>query len=151
KMRVAALDLGTNTFHLLIAEKRTGVKFLVKKTIVVKLGREGFNDGLISRAAFARGLNVLKIFSGYLKKFKPNRTVALATSALRKCRNGNAFIKKGEKILGNKIEIIAGEKEAELIYIGVRNSFALRNQPSLIMDVGGGSVEFIIATDKKML
>lgn len=150
-MRIAALDLGTNTFHLLIAEKRTGVKFLLKKTVVVKLGREGFNDGLISAPAFARGLNALKTFSRHLKKFDPDKTVTLATSALRYCRNGNAFINKGEKILGNKIEIIRGEKEAELIYCGVKNSFHIEDEPVLIMDVGGGSVEFIIGTGKKIL
>ena len=150
-MRLAALDLGTNTFHLLIAEKRTGVKFLLKKTRVVKLGREGFNNGLISSPAFARGINALKIFSGYLKNFKPDHTVALATSALRHCRNGGDFIREGEKILGSKIEIIDGEKEAELIYLGVKNSFAIHDKPVLIMDVGGGSVEFIIATGKNIL
>src|SRR5258706_1060165 len=150
-MRVAALDLGTNTFHLLIAEKGTRVKFLLKKTLVVKLGKEGFNNGFISSPAFARGLNALKIFSGYIKKFKRDKITALATSAIRGCRNGKDFIRRGEKILRSKIEIIPGEKEAELIYYGVKNSFAIDNKPVLIMDVGGGSIEFIIATDKEIL
>jgi exopolyphosphatase/guanosine-5'-triphosphate,3'-diphosphate pyrophosphatase len=150
-MRIAALDLGTNTFHLLIAENKTGVKFLLKKTIVVKLGREGFNNGLISTAAFTRGINALKKFSVYLKKFKPDKIVALGTSALRKCTNGNDFVSEGSKIIESKIEIIAGEKEAALIYKGVKNSFKIQDETALIMDVGGGSVEFIVCTCKKIL
>jgi exopolyphosphatase/guanosine-5'-triphosphate,3'-diphosphate pyrophosphatase len=150
-MRIAALDLGTNTFHLLIAENKTGVEFLLRKTVVVKLGKEGFNNGLISSAAFTRGINALKKFSGYIKKFKPDKTVALGTSALRKCKNGNDFIKEGGKIIGTRIEIIQGETEAALIYCGVKNSFDFGNKRVLIMDVGGGSVEFIIGTDKKIL
>ena len=150
-MRIAALDLGTNTFHLLVAEKKDGVKFLFKKTRVVKLGREGFNNGMISDKAFLRGINALKIFSAYLEKLKPDKIVAFATSALRECKNGSTFIKQGEKILKSRIEIISGEKEAELIYFGVKNSFVLTNNPVLIMDVGGGSIEFIIATDLKIL
>jgi exopolyphosphatase/guanosine-5'-triphosphate,3'-diphosphate pyrophosphatase len=149
-MRIAALDLGTNTFHLLIAENKTGVKFLLKKTIVVKLGREGFNNGLISTAAFTRGINALKKFSVYLKKFKPDKIVSLGTSALRKCTNGNDFVREGSKIIGSRIEIIEGEKEAALIYTGVKNSFNIPDEPVLVMDVGGGSVEFIIGTGKKV-
>src|SRR5215216_4579529 len=103
-MRIAALDLGTNTFHLLIAEKKTGIKFLLKKTVVVKLGKEGFSDGLISNPAFKRGINALQIFSLHLEKFRPDKTIAVATSALRQCKNGKEFILEGEKILQNKIE-----------------------------------------------
>lgn len=150
-MRIAALDLGTNTFHLLIAENKKGIKFLLKKTIVVKLGKEGFNNGLISGPAFARGINALKKFSGYLKKFKPDKVITLGTSALRKCKNGNDFLQEGGKILKSKIKIIHGETEAGLIYYGVKNSFKIVDEPVIIMDVGGGSVEFIIATGKKIL
>jgi exopolyphosphatase/guanosine-5'-triphosphate,3'-diphosphate pyrophosphatase len=150
-MRIAALDLGTNTFHLLIAEKKPGVKFLLKKTFAVKLGMEGFNDGLISSAAFERGIRSLKKFSVYIKNFKPDKIVAYGTSALRKCKNGGDFIRTGGKIITSKIKIIDGKTEAFFIYQGVKNSFDMRDKPVLIMDVGGGSVEFVIATAEKIL
>ena len=151
-MRVAAIDLGTNTFHLLIAEKKSGgrAEFIFRKTCVVKLGREGFNDGLISAKAFQRGIAAMKLFSDALKIFKPQKAIARATSAIRNCRNGNDFISKSEKLIRNKIEIISGEREAELIYHGVKNSFPLDSQPVLIMDIGGGSIEFIIANQSKI-
>lgn len=149
-MRIAALDLGTNTFHLLIAEKKSGVKFLLKKTFVVKLGKEGFNDGFISRPAFERGVNALKKFSVYIKRFKPDKIISCGTSALRKCKNGSDFITAGGQIIGSKIKIIDGRTEASFIYQGVKNSFNIPDKPVIIMDVGGGSVEFIIADGKKI-
>jgi exopolyphosphatase/guanosine-5'-triphosphate,3'-diphosphate pyrophosphatase len=151
-MRIAALDLGTNTFHLLIAENKPGggINFIFRMTCVVKLGREGFNNGLISDAAFQRGLMAMKSFEVPLRKFKPEKMIALATSAIRSCRNGNDFLKQAGKIAGVQIEVISGNKEAVLIYHGVRNSFPLSNKPVLIMDIGGGSVEFIITDRSKV-
>ena len=150
--RIAAIDLGTNTFHLLIAENKMGgdIYFLFRKTCVVKLGKEGFNDGLINEAAFQRGINAMETFAAPLKKFKPEKTVALATSAIRNCRNGGQFLSRAGKIIGSRIEVISGDREAELIYHGVKNSFQLTEQPVLIMDIGGGSVEFVIADGRKI-
>jgi len=146
-MRIAAIDLGTNTFHLLIAEKSSAnsVRFICRKTCVVKLGREGFDKDRISDVAFERGITAMKAFRPLLKKFAPKKTIALATSAIRNCKNGSSFIRQAEKIIGAKIEVITGEREAELIYHGVKNAYPLSNTPVLIMDIGGGSIEFIIA------
>jgi exopolyphosphatase / guanosine-5'-triphosphate,3'-diphosphate pyrophosphatase len=151
-MRVAALDLGTNTFHLLIAEKKSdgGINFIFRKTCVVKLGREGFVDGMISDGAFQRGIDAMKQFAVPLRKFRPEKTIALATSGIRSCKNGAEFIHNAERIIKNKIQIISGDREAELIYRGVINSFPQTDEPVLIMDIGGGSVEFIIASHSKI-
>ncbi|WP_293744468.1 exopolyphosphatase [uncultured Pedobacter sp.] len=150
-MRVAVIDLGTNTFHLLIAET-TGKAFeiLYKTNVPIKLGEGRINDHIIIPAAFERGITCLKDFSQTIARYHAEQVRATATSALRSAENGKDFVNAVKEKAGIKIEIISGDEEAELIYQGVKLSGAIQ-EPSLIMDIGGGSVEFILCDSEKLI
>ena len=141
----AIIDLGTNTFHLLIAEVRAGdIIEIHKNQIPVKIGEGGINQQLIAPQAFQRGMNALAIFREELNNYGIGQTTAYATSALRDANNGTDFIEQAQQLHQIQIELITGEQEAELIYNGVKHAFDLPDSNVLVMDIGGGSVEFII-------
>ncbi len=145
-MTISIIDCGTNTFHLLIAET-TGetFKIIYKKNIAVKLGQGGIDDGMIASAAFQRGLNALKEFGQSNIEHKAEKVLAFATAAVRKASNGRQFINEVLQQTGIEVKLIDGNTEAELICYGVRQAVQLGDEKNLIMDIGGGSVEFIIA------
>src|SRR3569833_867165 len=150
--RHAVMDLGTNTFHLLIVEGSVDdLRIIVHEHIAVKIGEGGINKGLITEAAFQRGLNTMKDFSERIKSNNVHQTKCIATSALRNASNGGDFIKQVKTETGIDIEIINGEQEATFIYEGIRAAGALSAENSLIMDIGGGCIEFIIGNNDKML
>ena len=141
----AIIDLGTNTFHLLIAEVRNGlINEYFKLQIPVKLGKGGIGDNLITEDAFKRGLTALSEFRKYIDQFEIKEVHAFATSAVRSAKNGDEFIFKAKKYYQIEINAICGDDEAALIYEGVKHSFNLPEENILVMDIGGGSVEFII-------
>ncbi|QXU42643.1 exopolyphosphatase [Pedobacter sp. D749] len=150
-MRVAVIDLGTNTFHLLIA-KTTGnqPEILYKTNVPVKLGEGRINDNIIIPAAFERGINCLKDFSQIISDYQVDKVRATATSAVRSAENGKDFVDAVNERTGINIETISGDEEAELIYRGVKLSGAITDL-SLIMDIGGGSVEFILCDTENLI
>ena len=150
--RVAILDLGTNTFHLLIAEIETGKKpkEILKESISAKIGEGGITQGFISDQAFIRGVDALKQFKSIIDKTPVDSIRAAGTAALRSAKNGQHFIDRVKRETNITIELIDGEKEAELIYEGVRHAIELPASPALIVDIGGGSVEFIICDNDKI-
>lgn len=146
------MDLGTNTFHLLIAEGNINdFREIVHEHIAVKLGEGGINKGIILRAAFERGINTMKDFTRQIGDNKVQQIRAIATSALRNASNGKDFIREVKKETGIEIEVVDGEQEATFIYEGVKAAGLLTTENSLIMDIGGGSVEFIICNDKNLV
>ncbi|MDR6943068.1 Ppx/GppA phosphatase family protein [Mucilaginibacter pocheonensis] len=143
--RVAVMDLGTNTFHLLIAEGTVNnYHEIVHYHEAVKLGEGGINKGYILPDAFERGLNTMQQFQQQIDANQVQQVRAIATSALRNASNGKDFINEVKARTGIGIEIIDGEQEADFIYNGVKISGCLSAKNSLIMDIGGGSVEFIL-------
>lgn len=139
------MDLGTNTFHLLIAEGDIhNYHEIVHITEAVKLGEGGINKGYIIPEAFQRGVNTMQRFHELITANEATHVRAIATSALRNASNGNDFIKAVQEQTGMAIEIINGEQEAAFIYQGVKLSGCLSTNTSLVMDIGGGSVEFIL-------
>ncbi|MGQ7854928.1 Ppx/GppA phosphatase family protein [Pedobacter sp. WC2501] len=150
-MRVAVIDLGTNTFHLLIAEKAgKELEILYKTNVPVKLGEGRINDNIIIPAAFERGINCLKDFSEIIADYQVDKIRATATSAIRSAENGKDFVDAVNEKTGISIETISGEEEAELIYQGVKLSGAITDL-SLVMDIGGGSVEFILCDTERLI
>lgn len=146
------MDLGTNTFHLLIAEGEIhNYHEIVHITEAVKLGEGGINKGHILPEAFRRGVNTMQHFHELIAANDVTAVRAIATSALRSASNGKDFIKEVETQTGIAIEIIDGEQEAGFIYNGVKLSGCLSDKTSLIMDIGGGSVEFILGNRDKIL
>jgi exopolyphosphatase / guanosine-5'-triphosphate,3'-diphosphate pyrophosphatase len=144
--RLAALDLGTNTFHLLIADvSDAGIQKVVhNEQKHVKLGEGGINKGTIASEAFHRGLEALSVFAKTIEEHHVEVVKAVGTAALRSAINGIEFVEQVKANTGINIQIIDGDYEAQLIYLGVKQSFEL-SATCLIMDIGGGSVEFIIA------
>jgi len=150
-MRVAVIDLGTNTFHLLIAEiAGNQPEILYKTNVPVKLGEGRINDNVIIPAAFERGINCLQDFSRTIAEHLVDVVRATATSAVRSAENGKDFVNVAKERTGISIETISGDEEAELIYQGVKLSGAIQEQ-SLIMDIGGGSIEFMLCDTQNLI
>ncbi len=151
-MKFAVIDLGTNTFNLLIAESDVDQSFtkLFNTKVAVKLGEGAINSGYIADVPFQRGINALKQFQQYLLDYDVEQTYAFATSAIRTASNGLEFVAQAKKIAGIVISIIDGNEEADLIYYGNKMAVALSEKTSLIMDIGGGSNEFILANKNEV-
>ena len=150
RYRIAVLDLGTNTFNLLIADmSKEGHSIIYNDKKAVKIGEGGISQGLISIEAEQRAMEALTEYNQIIGQYNVKKIYGYATSAFRNAVNGKALRDRIKKELGISISIISGEKEAEYIYYGVTHALDIGNKPSLIMDIGGGSVEFIIASNKK--
>jgi exopolyphosphatase/guanosine-5'-triphosphate,3'-diphosphate pyrophosphatase len=143
----AIMDLGTNTFHLLIVEliPKSRWKKIYSSRITVKLGEDGFHQGIIAPVPFRRGLNALKKFASTIERQQVSQVIAIGTSGLRSASNAADFIHQSVETTGISINVIDGELEAELIATGVLQTLDENTSPVLIMDIGGGSTEFIIA------
>ncbi len=143
------MDLGTNTFHLLIAEHHPQKLFteIRHEYVGVKLGEGGINEGTIKPDAYRRGVDTLINFGRLIKEYGVTQVKAIATSAMRSASNGPQFIAEVEERAGIRIETISGDREATYIYEGVKASGCIGSQNSLIVDIGGGSVEFILGDD----
>ena len=149
-MRVAIIDLGTNTFNLLIVdvESREKYKNVFQTKMAVKLGEGGIGKKLITASAFTRGIEALRSQRALIDKFKAEKIIAFATSGIRSASNGKKFIDAAKKEANIAVSIISGDREAMLIYEGVKLALDIGDAPSLILDIGGGSNEFIIADNK---
>lgn len=145
--RLGIIDLGTNTFHLLIAEQNSGrFKTIFHESRPARIGMGGINRRIITPEALDRALNVLTYFREKLDSFEvlPHNTFAFGTSAIRNADNKHEFCTEILDKTNITVTVIDGNREAEYIYYGVRHGADIGDQPSLIMDIGGGSVEFII-------
>lgn len=143
--QIAAIDLGSNSFHMIIAQQLQGeLRTVEKRGEKVQLAA-GLNErGYLSEESMQRGLECLRGFAKHLRNFKPEAVTVVATNALRVARNRSEFIVRAEEILGFQIELIAGREEARLIYLGVSHTQADDDGKRLVIDIGGGSTEFII-------
>lgn len=148
----AVIDLGSNTFNLLIADiKNNQLNVAVNLEFPVKIGKGGLVNNVITETAMQRAIIALGQFKGYIDRFEISDIKALATSAIRNASNGNVLIDKVNELFDIKIAVINGLMEAEFIYKGASNSFKLPNDEILVMDIGGGSVEFIIGRGEQIL
>lgn len=144
--RFALIDMGTNTFHLLITEvDESGNQHeLVRTNLPVWLGQGGISRGAIAPEAYERALKTLQDFRKVMDEYDVDVVRAMATSMVRNAANGDDFIKDIYKQTDIQVEVIDGDREAEFIYYGVRSAGVLDEKTALVMDIGGGSVEFII-------
>jgi exopolyphosphatase/guanosine-5'-triphosphate,3'-diphosphate pyrophosphatase len=142
--QLAAIDLGSNSFHLIIARIEHGemrpVEVLAEK---VQLGA-GLVNGRLSEEAIERGIECLTRFAQLLEQVEPERLRAVGTNALRVAKNRHAFTSEARRILGTRVDVIYGREEARLVYLGVAHTLADDAQSRLVVDIGGGSTEFII-------
>lgn len=148
--KVAIIDLGTNTFHLLIADLETQKsKIIHHEKVGVKLGKAGINQDYIQPDAVNRAILTLQNFCAKMKTYEVSKTYAFGTSALRNAKNAKEVTDQIKSATDIDISIISGDEEAEMIYLGVRSALDLGTDTSLIMDIGAGSVEFILANQEK--
>ncbi|NIJ55997.1 Ppx/GppA phosphatase family protein [Dyadobacter arcticus] len=147
------IDLGTNTFHLLIVENY-GNSFtnIFHESRPARIGLGGINQRIITPEAYERAIHVLLYFREKLNQLgvQNDNTFAFGTSAIRNADNREDFCSKIFEKTGIEIQVIDGNKEAEYIYKGVKSGADIGDNPSLIMDIGGGSVEFIIGNKNQI-
>jgi exopolyphosphatase / guanosine-5'-triphosphate,3'-diphosphate pyrophosphatase len=147
-MKTAIIDLGTNTFHLMIVE---GLEILFKTSIPAKIGKGGISNGVISEEGIQRALVVLRGFREVIDNqlVSLEKVFAIGTSAIRNAENQEEFIQRVLDETGIEIQVISGDEEAELICQGVKQAMKIP-ETSMIIDIGGGSVEFIICNNEKI-
>ncbi len=139
--KAAVIDMGTNTFHLLLVElSGVGFRTLYKEKIPVKLGQGGISQNQLAPDAQKRAFHTLKHFKNLIDGEGIDQVFAFATSAVRNAENGPEFVQKVKEDIGIEIHVISGEEEAQLIYEGINLSGSLNGHVNLMMDIGGGSV-----------
>ena len=142
---VAAVDLGSNSFHMIIARAvEGGLHTLDRMREMVQLARGLDETGYLTPEAQARGIACLQRFGERLRGMPPGSVRAVGTNTLRKAQNAASFLRDAREALGHPIEIIAGREEARLIYLGVSHSSPDHAGNRLVIDIGGGSTEYII-------
>ncbi|MDX1335930.1 MAG: exopolyphosphatase [Gammaproteobacteria bacterium] len=145
---VAAIDLGSNSFHMIVAKIENGQIHVVDKIKeMVRLGGGLDKNGNLTEEAQERALACLSRFGERLSSLPRGAVRAVGTNTLRKARNSHHFLPLAQQALGHPIEIVAGREEARLIYLGVAHSLAASTERRLVMDIGGGSTEYIIGTE----
>jgi len=150
-LRLAAIDVGSNSIHMIVAQADSdgGVTTLWRMKEPVGLGRMSFPSRRLSRDAIDRAVNVLARFQQAAKLRQAEKIVAVATSAVREASNGGDLIERVKRELGLYVRVVSARDEARLIYLAVRHAMPLGEKPHFIMDIGGGSVEFIVGDAKK--
>lgn len=150
-MRIAAVDIGTNTVRLLVAtpvmSEGTVVEWIDHREAVTRLGEGVDADGLLTAEAMGRTLAVLAGYREAIKRHRADAVVAVATSATRDAANRDEFLDRAERALGYRPSVITGDAEAELAFLGTTNG-ATGDRPYLVIDLGGGSTEFVFGKSK---
>lgn len=142
---IAAIDLGSNSFHIILAKtEQNEIRILERLGEKVQLAA-GLNEAReLDDEAIERGLDCLRRFAQLIQGLPQGAVRVVATNALREARNRNVFIRKAEAILKHPVEVISGREEARLIYLGVCHSSAVATGKRLVIDIGGGSTEYVI-------
>ncbi len=151
--RYAVIDLGTNTCNLLIAKILPNGQFetVYDRKLPVKLGRGGIHKDILLPDAIKRGIKALQSHAQTILEFGAEKVKVIGTSALRGANNRDEFLMQVKEQLGWEIEIIDGELEAEMIFRGVTLSLPEGLGKYLILDIGGGSIEFILANNSDII
>lgn len=150
-LRLAAIDVGSNSIHMIVAQADAdgGITTLWRLKEPVGLGRLSFPSRRLTADAMNRAITVLERFQQAAHQRQAEKIVAVATSAIREAENGGDLIERIRRQLGLYVRVVSARDEARLIYLAVRHAIPLRSQPHLMIDIGGGSVEFIVGDDKQ--
>ncbi len=143
----AAIDLGSNSFHMVIASLENGeLKVIDRIKEMVRLADGLDETEMLTEKVMKKALQALSRFGERLRHVPQKNVRVVGTNTLRKAKNSRQFLKKAIASLGHDIEIVAGQEEARLVYFGVANSIDSGNEKRLVIDIGGGSTELIIGT-----
>ncbi len=146
--RVAAIDIGTNSTHLLVASVDTTLRtFRIDQAekSTTRLGERDPDSGALTEAAMQRGYETLRRFRDLAASHEVEQVVTAATSAVREAPNGRDFLQRIKDGLGMEVDLVSGPEEARLIYLGVLSGMTFGDRPHLLLDIGGGSTELILA------
>ena len=141
----AAVDLGSNSFHMVVAKFEDGqVRIIdrIKDMVRIASGLDSHNN--LSEEAMERAFQSLHQFGQRIREIPRANVKAVGTNTLRQARNGHDFIRRAREALGHNIDIISGQEEARLVFLGVAQTYYNKNGTSLVIDIGGGSTELII-------
>jgi exopolyphosphatase / guanosine-5'-triphosphate,3'-diphosphate pyrophosphatase len=141
-MRIAAIDIGSNSFHMVIVESRSGGFHVIdREKEMVRLGERTLSRGRLSAAAMRRGLDALREYKRLADMHGVDKLLVVATSAVREAANGEDFLERVGGEIGFYPQVVSGEEEARLIYLAALHSVNLEARRTLVVDIGGGSVE----------
>ncbi len=145
-LRLCVVDIGSNSFHAVVVDAFPDGTFAIRDRLkeIVKLGERGFNEHRLTDEAMGRGIAALRQIRALGDGWGASAYLACATSAVREASNGGAFLARARRETGLDIQLITGETEARLTYLAVRHAVDL-TEPSLLVDIGGGSTEFTVA------
>lgn len=148
--KIAIIDMGTNTFHLLISEAdAVGYHIIYRERLAVKIGKGGITKNVITEDGIHRALLAMQSFKNTMDEQNIRQVYAFGTSALRNASNGEDVVRRIKSLTGIDSIIISGDLEAEYIYMGVKAAMEIEEK-SLVIDIGGGSVEFIVGDNDKI-
>ncbi|HSC56601.1 MAG TPA: exopolyphosphatase, partial [Nitrospira sp.] len=151
--KIAVIDIGTNSIHMVLAEVLPdfSYKILDRFKDMARLGNGTFATQRLSEDAITRGLSVIRHLVTLARNKGYDRIIAVATSAVREAKNGGDFIDLVAEQIGLTVRVISGAEEARLIFLGIKNSVPMTEQPALAVDVGGGSVELMAGNRDQLL
>ena len=142
---MAAVDLGSNSFHMVVARNQDGEPSIVDRLREMVRLASGLDDqGLLDEPSQERALACLRRFGQRLRDMRAHQVRVVGTNTLRRARNADAFLAKAEEALGHPVEVISGIEEARLIYLGVSHHTDSTDGSNLVIDIGGGSTEIIV-------
>lgn len=150
-MNIAVFDIGTNSIHMLVAKIQPGrtFKILEREKDTTRLGDGSFEERRLRKASMRRALSVIEQFHLMSKKYRIKKSIGVATSAVRDAKNGKLFIKEVYRRTGIRIRIISGDEEGRLIELAARSNMDVEGKKTLVVDIGGGSMELIAGDGKK--
>ncbi|WP_408955205.1 Ppx/GppA family phosphatase [Natroniella sp. ANB-PHB2] len=149
-MSIAAIDIGTNSVRLLIAEEKSQqLKRLASRLETPRLGAGSYQNSYLNHDAIERTIGVLKSYQKVIKQFNAASYV-VATSAVRDAINQQEFLQRVKEEVGFEIKVVSGKEEARLSYLGITSSISKLEEQVLAVDIGGGSTEFIYGAKNKL-
>ncbi|MGD9474211.1 MAG: exopolyphosphatase, partial [Eubacteriaceae bacterium] len=149
RRNIGVIDIGSNSVHLVIGEYYNNEYFQIIDDVKVNVRlSEGLSEtGYLQEDRMQYGLDTLKMYKSMCEAYGIEQVIAVATAAVRKAQNGQEFVRTIKEKTGINVEIISGEREASLDYLGNINTLDIKD--ALLMDIGGGSMEFVLIRDRK--
>lgn len=150
-MNISVFDIGTNSIHMLVVQIQSdlSIKILNREKDTTRLGDGSFEKRRLKKSSMRRALNVIGQFHKSAKKLRANRTIGVATSAVRDAKNGKEFIREVYRRTDIRIRIVSGDEEGRLIELAARSNMDVKGKKTLVVDIGGGSMELIVGDGKK--
>jgi exopolyphosphatase/guanosine-5'-triphosphate,3'-diphosphate pyrophosphatase len=152
-LRIAAIDIGTNSIHMVIARATGGSGFEIvdREREVVRIGEASFTGGRLRANAVRRTVDALARFVDLARRRQVDRILCTATAAVREARNGGAFLQAAREVAGVAPRVIPPEEEGRLIWLAVKSALKLDERPILIVDIGGGSMQLVVANRDRLI